>query len=46
MFESGDAFVGGTWTIRYIGSKVSIDIGLASAYRDVALPVLGVGIRF
>lgn len=46
VFESGDAFVGGTWTIRYIGSKVSIDIGLASAYRDVALPVLGVGIRF
>ncbi len=46
IFENSDAFVGGTWTVRYIGSKVSVDIGLATEYSSGAIPVLGVGIKF
>lgn len=46
VFDSGDAFLGGTWTVRYISAKVSIDIGAAAEYRSGALPVLGVGIKF
>ena len=46
VFDSGDAFLGGTWTVRYISPKVSVDIGAAVAYDSSALPVLGVGIKF
>lgn len=46
VFDNSDAFIGGTWTARYISSKVSIDIGVVAAYDSGALPVLGVGIKF
>jgi len=45
--DNFDTYVAGTWTVRYIRRKVSIDIGFATGYGDGGpLPVLGASIRF
>ncbi len=45
--DSYNTYVVGTWTIRYITQKTSIDIGIATAYLSGgAGPVLGASIRF
>ncbi len=36
----------GTWTVRYMTPKVSLDLGAAVAYEGGSIPVLGASIKF
>jgi len=46
FIESRNTTVGGSWALRYITPKISVDIGLATPYESFAAPILGVAIKF
>lgn len=44
--DNRDSAFAGTWTLRYFKDKFSLDFGVAAYYSEIAIPVLGISIRY
>ena len=44
--DNVESAIAGTWTLRYLNKKFSLDIGVAAEYETGAIPVLGISILY